>query len=180
MEQVEPVNDTLLLTEWQALLRQTSPEVHTLLTSLSDEEIRHLVTVFYDYMLSHAESALFLNTEQVSTRLSGSMFDWLRSVLGSAHEDLSQLLAKQRKIGVVHARIGLPIDLVNRGARKLKDELYRVLKTKADSSRPAERCYLFQQSGNGYCAGGHDGLLFPQFSKLYAHAGAVPSTDYLR
>ncbi|MCF6899805.1 diguanylate cyclase, partial [Klebsiella pneumoniae] len=71
---------------------------------------------------------------QVSTRLSGSMFDWLRSVLGSAHEDLSQLLAKQRKIGVVHARIGLPIDLVNRGARKLKDELYRVLKTKADDS----------------------------------------------
>lgn len=134
MEQVEPVNDTLLLTEWQALIRQTSPDVHTLLTSLSDEEIRHLVTVFYDYMLSHAQSALFLNTEQVSTRLSGSMFDWLRSVLGSAHEDLSQLLAKQRKIGVVHARIGLPIDLVNRGARKLKDELYRVLKTKADDS----------------------------------------------
>ncbi|MCX9000760.1 diguanylate cyclase [Citrobacter portucalensis] len=134
MEQVEPVNDTLLLTEWQALIRQTSPEVHMLLTSLSDEEIRHLVTVFYDYMLSHAESALFLNTEQVSTSLSGSMFDWLRSVLGSAHEDLPQLLAKQREIGVVHARIGLPIDLVNRGARKLKDELYRVLKTKADDS----------------------------------------------
>lgn len=134
MEQVAPVNDTLLLTEWQALLRQTSPEVHTILTSLSDEEIRHLVSVFYDYMLSHAESALFLNTEQVSTRLSGSMFDWLRSVLGSANEDLSQLLAKQRKIGVVHARIGLPIDLVNRGARKLKDELYRVLKKKAEYS----------------------------------------------
>lgn len=34
----------------------------------------------------------------------------------------------------MHARIGLPIDLVNRGARKLKDELYRVLKTKADDS----------------------------------------------
>lgn len=132
MEQVTPVNDTLLLTEWQALLRQTPPEVHAILTSLSDEEIRHLVTVFYDYMLSHVESALFLNTEQVGTRLSGSMFDWLRSVLGSAQEDLSQLLTKQREIGVVHARIGLPIDLVNRGARKLKDELYRVLKKKAD------------------------------------------------
>lgn len=132
MEQVTPVNDTLLLTEWQALLRQTPPEVHAILTSLSDEEIRHLVTVFYDYMLSHAESALFLNTEQVSARLSGSMFNWLRSVLGSAQEDLSQLLLKQREIGVVHARIGLPIDLVNRGARKLKDELYRVLKKKAD------------------------------------------------
>ncbi len=134
MEQVDPVNDTLLLTEWRALIRQTSPEVHTILTGLSDDEIRHLVTVFYDYMLSHAESALFLNTEQVSTRLSGSMFDWLRSVLGSASEDLSLLLAKQREIGVVHARIGLPIDLVNRGARKLKEELYQLLKSKADYS----------------------------------------------
>ena len=132
MEQVDPVNDTLLLTEWRALIRQTSPEVHTILTGLSDDEIRHLVTVFYDYMLSHAESALFLNTEQVSTRLSGSMFDWLRSVLGSAYEDLSLLLAKQREIGVVHARIGLPIDLVNRGARKLKEELYQLLKSKAE------------------------------------------------
>ncbi|MEB2418341.1 diguanylate cyclase [Citrobacter sp. R-1.5.2] len=134
MEQVDPVNDTLLLTEWRALIRQTSPEVHTILTGLSDDEIRHLVTVFYDYMLSHAESALFLNTEQVSTRLSGSMFDWLRSVLGSAYEDLPLLLAKQREIGVVHARIGLPIDLVNRGARKLKEELYQLLKSKADYS----------------------------------------------
>ncbi|MDA8513237.1 diguanylate cyclase [Citrobacter sp. Igbk 14] len=134
MEQVDPVNDTLLLTEWRALIRQTSPEVHTILTGLSDDEIRHLVTVFYDYMLSHAESALFLNTEQVSTRLSGSMFDWLRSVLGSAYEDPPLLLAKQREIGVVHARIGLPIDLVNRGARKLKEELYQLLKSKADYS----------------------------------------------
>ncbi|TKU21798.1 diguanylate cyclase [Citrobacter sp. wls827] len=134
MEQVDPVNDTLLLTEWRALIRQTSPDVHTILTGLNDDEIRHLVTVFYDYMLSHAESALFLNTEQVSTRLSGSMFDWLRSVLGSAYEDLPLLLAKQREIGVVHARIGLPIDLVNRGARKLKEELYQLLKSKADYS----------------------------------------------
>ncbi|CEJ66322.1 MULTISPECIES: diguanylate cyclase [Citrobacter] len=134
MEQVDPVNDTLLLTEWRALIRQTSPDVHTILTGLSDDEIRHLVTVFYDYMLSHAESALFLNTEQVSTRLSGSMFDWLRSVLGSAYGDLPRLLAKQREIGVVHARIGLPIDLVNRGARKLKEELYQLLKSKADYS----------------------------------------------
>jgi len=44
------------------------------------------------------------------------------------------LLAKQREIGVVHARIGLPIDLVNRGARKLKEELYQLLKSKADYS----------------------------------------------
>lgn len=130
MEQVELGKNALLLKEWQALLRQTSPKVHDILASLTDQEIRHLVNVFYDYMLLHKESALFLNTEQVSTRLSHSMFHWLRSVLGSAHEDLSLLLEKQREIGIVHARIGLPIDLVARGARKLKDELYRLLKVK--------------------------------------------------
>jgi len=130
MEQVELSDNTLLLSEWQDLLNQTSPQVHDILTALSDEEIRHLVTAFYDYMLSHSESELFLNTEQVNSRLSHSMFHWLRSVLGSAGEDLPQLLENQRAIGIVHARIGLPLDLVARGARKLKNELYRLLQAK--------------------------------------------------
>lgn len=130
MEQVEQSNHSLLLREWQDLLHQTSPKVHDILSDLTDEEIRHLVNVFYDYMLTHNESARFLNTEQVSTRLTHSMFHWLRSVLGSTLERIPELLAKQREIGIVHARIGLPIDLVARGARKLKDELYRLLKAK--------------------------------------------------
>lgn len=130
MEQVEHSDNTLLLSEWQDLLNQTSPQVHDILTALSDEEIRHLVTAFYDYMLSHSESELFLNTDQVNSRLSHSMFHWLRSVLGSAGEDLPQLLENQRAIGIVHARIGLPLDLVARGARKLKNELYRLLQAK--------------------------------------------------
>ncbi|UXY09423.1 diguanylate cyclase [Kosakonia sp. ML.JS2a] len=130
MEQSGHSNHSLLLSEWQALLHQTPPTVHDILTGLGDEEIRHLVNVFYDYMLSHHESELFLSTEQVSTRLSHSMFHWLRSVLGSARQDLPQLLEKQREIGIIHARIGLPIDLVARGARKLKNELYQLLQTK--------------------------------------------------
>lgn len=130
MEQVEHSDNALLLSEWQDLLNQTSPQVHDILTALSDEEIRHLVNTFYDYMLSHPESELFLNTERVSSRLSHSMFHWLRSVLGSAREDLAQLLEKQQAIGIVHARIGIPVDLVARGARKLKNELYRLLQAK--------------------------------------------------
>lgn len=130
MEQVEYDKNALLLKEWQALLRQTSPGVHDILMALTDQEVRYLVNIFYDYMLANAESALFLTTEQVSTRLSHSMFQWLRSVLGCSRQDLPELLKKQRDIGIVHARIGMPIDLVARGARKLKDELYRLLKMK--------------------------------------------------
>ncbi len=117
MEQVESGSDDLLFTEWQTLINQTPVAAHELLLSLSDKELHHLVTIFYDYMLSHTESALFLNIEQVNSRLSSSMFHWLRAVLGSSQQDLHELLAKQHEIGIVHARIGLPIDLVARAAR---------------------------------------------------------------
>ncbi len=136
MEQVGTGSLALLLAEWQCLLRQTSPQTHETLNALTDDEIRHLVSTFYDYMLSHHESELFLNTEQVNTRLSHSMFHWLRSVLGSAQQDLQPLLEKQREIGIVHARIGLPIDLVARGARKLKNELYTLLQGKEHLPAP--------------------------------------------
>lgn len=127
MEQVESGSDDLLFTEWQTLINQTPVAAHELLLSLSDKELHHLVTIFYDYMLSHTESALFLNTEQVNSRLSSSMFHWLRAVLGSSQQDLHELLAKQHEIGIVHAHIGLPIDLVARAARKIKEELYQIL-----------------------------------------------------
>ena len=83
MEQVESGSDDLLFTEWQTLINQTPVAAHELLLSLSDKELHHLVTIFYDYMLSHTESALFLNTEQVNSRLSSSMFHWLRAVLAA-------------------------------------------------------------------------------------------------
>ncbi|MCU8652210.1 diguanylate cyclase, partial [Escherichia coli] len=56
MEQVESGSDDLLFTEWQTLINQTPVAAHELLLSLSDKELHHLVTIFYDYMLSHTES----------------------------------------------------------------------------------------------------------------------------
>lgn len=129
----QPVcNNTLLLNEWQALIDITPPDAHAALSNLSDEDIRCLVDAFYRYMLEDEQANRFLNTRQVTEHLSASMFLWLRSVLGSAKRDLAALLARQHDIGVVHARIGLPIDLVARGARKLKNELYDLLMRKAD------------------------------------------------
>ncbi|EFU7179384.1 diguanylate cyclase, partial [Escherichia coli] len=49
MEQVESGSDDLLFTEWQTLINQTPVAAHELLLSLSDKELHHLVTIFYDY-----------------------------------------------------------------------------------------------------------------------------------
>jgi diguanylate cyclase len=90
------------------------------------------------------------------------------------------LLAKQRKIGVVHARIGLPIDLVNRGARKLKDELYRVLKTKADdSSSLLSNAICFSSLAMDTALEAMT-VSYSQATKTPCIRRAVSSADYLR
>lgn len=123
-----------LLSEWRTLVEITQPEAHALLISLSDDEVRYLVDRFYDYMLNDEHAHRYLTTRQVTEQLSISMFHWLRSVLGSSQQDLAALLSQQHHVGVVHARIGLPIDLVARGARKLKNDLYPLLTNKGEQS----------------------------------------------
>jgi hypothetical protein len=45
-----------------------------------------------------------------------------------------RLIAEQRKIGEVHARIGIPVHLVLRGARCLKDRFVQLLHEASDLS----------------------------------------------
>ncbi|RPH26889.1 diguanylate cyclase [Buttiauxella warmboldiae] len=131
MKNTQPVNYDVIKNEWQLLINKTNTATHQTLIALSDEEIGSLVDAYYQYMLQDEKAQLFLSTSQVEERLSASMINWLRKVLGSSREDLSELIAHQRKVGEVHARIGLPIELVARGARKLKYELFQLLLSKA-------------------------------------------------
>lgn len=130
MKNIQPLNYDIIKNEWQLLIDNTNNATHQILISLSDEEIKQLVNAYYQYMLLDEQAKLFLNTAQVEERLSLSMGKWLRKVLGSSREDLSELITHQREVGQVHARIGLPIDLVARGARKLKHDLFQLLLNK--------------------------------------------------
>lgn len=60
------------------------------------------------------------------------MQQWLREVLTATAADVDSLVARQRVVGDVHARIGVPVDLVSRGARELKGRLYRRIRALAD------------------------------------------------
>ncbi|HEY0209651.1 diguanylate cyclase [Acerihabitans sp.] len=116
--------DSLIVKEWRDLIAVTSDAAHSLLISLENEDIDLLVDDFYDYMLADDDARLFLSSQQVKDRLHGTLAQWLRAVLGSSLADLPALIAVQRKVGDVHARIGIPIDLVARGARRAKRSLY--------------------------------------------------------
>ncbi|TKI08174.1 diguanylate cyclase [Martelella alba] len=133
-----PSYDNLILGEWRELIAFTGNAAHTLLLSLSNEDISPLVDDFYDYMLSDDDARLFLSSKQVKERLHGTLLNWIKQVLGSSDANLEQLIAAQRKVGEMHARIGIPIDLVARGARRVKLGLYQCL---CREERDTALCY---------------------------------------
>ncbi|WP_413722771.1 diguanylate cyclase [Sodalis sp. RH24] len=120
--------DMLIVKEWQDLIAITSEAAHKLLISFKNEDIDLLVDDFYDYMLGDDSARLFLSSQQVKDRLHATLVQWLKAVLSSSAADLPALISVQRKVGDVHARIGIPIDLVARGARRAKRSLYILLR----------------------------------------------------
>lgn len=120
--------DALIMSEWHDLIDITGAAAHSLLKSLSDDDISLLVDDFYAYMLDDDDARLFLSNQLVKDRLHATLLNWIRQVLKSSTADLAELIAQQRKVGNIHARIGIPIDLVARGARRVKQSLYSRLR----------------------------------------------------
>ena len=62
---------------------------------------------------------------------------WLAALLAARPGDIDALQASQEHVGQVHARIGIPVDLVARGGRMLKDDLHAGIRRHAGSDRLA-------------------------------------------
>lgn len=107
-----------------ALLR---PETQRLLYDVVTQEAAPLTGIFYSYFLKNEEAAAFLSHDDVRKHLAPSMEKWLISLFDPQHPTINH--EQQRKIGKIHAQLGIPIHLVLRGAILLKNELGRKLVT---------------------------------------------------
>lgn len=117
-----------LITEWQALLDNTPGSICTSTQQLAEQHAPELAQSFYKTMLDDLVAAQFLSNEQVQERLSGSMQQWIITLFSlNRTEDLRPVIAQQKHIGEVHARINIPVHLVLRGARVLKDTAAKLL-----------------------------------------------------
>lgn len=96
------------------LRRQVALAVDAVAEQLSDH--------FYDHMLADERAASMLDHQVVNQRLHASMTRWLRGLF-SPDTPIEQTLAVQQRTGEVHARIGVPMDMVTQGARLLKREI---------------------------------------------------------
>ncbi|QLF93555.1 diguanylate cyclase [Pseudomonas sp. ABC1] len=126
---MQQITNEDLAQEWTSLVERFSPEAALVLQETAAEQSADLAKHFYAYMLGDTHSASFLSHDQVKTRLSKSMQQWVVTVFTPLAQinDLRTVIDLQRKIGEVHARIELPVSLVLRGSRVLKGRLRHLL-----------------------------------------------------
>ena len=111
---------------------ETATSVRALLNAHADS----LVQAFYDTLLDDPEAKAFLHHSIVQERLSRSLHDWLLDLLDTSGDaEDAAFIARQIKIGEVHARIKIPVHLVMAGASVLKARLADLLENEADGFR---------------------------------------------
>ncbi|MFT8698782.1 GGDEF domain-containing protein [Acetobacter orientalis] len=97
------------------------PETQQILHDVIMSEAKNLTEKFYSYFLKNEEAAAFLSHDDVRKHLAPSMEKWLHSLFDPRNPEINH--EQQRKIGKIHAQLGIPIHLVLRGAILLKNEL---------------------------------------------------------
>ncbi len=91
--------------------------------TIVDARTPELAAEFYRAMFDDPWAARMLDHQAVNQRLMVSMQRWLRQVFDPRTRP-ADLAETQRRAGDVHARAGVPIAMVSRGARVLAREIY--------------------------------------------------------
>lgn len=126
---------SVILNEWIPLRESLRAETLAVLSQIAECESEQLTRQFYDSMLKDPDTAAHLTYELVQEQLSRSLIKWLKAVLRVNVDELDTLARQQYHIGGVHARIGIPIQFVQRGSRQIKYGIYAYLK---DFDAPAD------------------------------------------
>lgn len=109
-----------VIREWDTLLLKTPEQARQRAARLAQVQSAGLSQAFYQSMFADPEAEAFLTNEQVETYLKKAFEGWIIQVLSAQPGQAEQLVALQRHVGEVHARIGVPVQVVAAGARVLK------------------------------------------------------------
>jgi diguanylate cyclase len=122
--------------EWTQLLARYPQPVHDFVLQNAQQHREALATHFYRQMLDDRDAGAFLSHDQVKTRLHGSMQQWILTLFDpGSSENPEQVVQQQIKIGEVHARISIPVHLVLRGTRCLKERFLALINAQTDAPR---------------------------------------------
>ena len=115
-------SDVLAL--WQETFRGAPETVREPVRALVERSAGEVIERFYEHMLTHDRAQDYLKLDLVESRLKATLHDWMVSLFSVRDEAmLPGLVARQVQIGLVHARIKLPSDLMQCGVRLIAAEL---------------------------------------------------------
>ncbi|OIR16228.1 diguanylate cyclase DosC [mine drainage metagenome] len=109
--------------DWQQLHQHIPEATKKLISDTVNRHAPDLATLFYEHMLADKEAKPYISHDVVSQRLHASMQGWLRELFSLKQQDPKEIYKYQCHVGVVHARIQMPISLVLRGTRLLKQAI---------------------------------------------------------
>lgn len=131
---------TLPLTDaWRCCLLALGQPTRHLLEQLAMDLPSPLAAHFYQVLMEDPRASRFLDHEQVRDRLHPAMQRWIGQILCARAEQVEELIRVQSVIGDVHARVGIPVDLVLRGMRALTLSLGAALFERAPSTDVARQ-----------------------------------------
>lgn len=113
--------------EWEALVENTDPHIRQLASDIAKSHAHTLSIAFYRDVLTDPHAEEFLSNEQVERQLKNALELWIINVLSCKVDDIDRLIKDQHTVAEVHARIGIPVELVEMGFRVLKKILYPII-----------------------------------------------------
>lgn len=104
----------------------TSPQVQSQVRQTIDNDADAIARHFYKVLMDDPVAGAFLDHDIVRTRLRASMAAWLQQIFSVATQDDCVAITRRNfDVGMVHARINLPLGLVNTGMRVIKKDICR-------------------------------------------------------
>jgi diguanylate cyclase len=109
---------------WELTSNEHQDAARAALMTVIKANTDRLVTIFYDIFLEDEAASAFLSHGVVQQRLSPSLRAWMLDLMSAQPaDDLSAFNTRQIKIGEIHARLKIPIQLVLAGGSVLKTEI---------------------------------------------------------
>jgi diguanylate cyclase len=110
---------------WNTFFAEVGRPVRDALHELIEREKSALADFFYERMLQDELASQFLSTEVVREKLHVSMQQWLSGLFSAdGPEHIAELVAQQMRVGEVHARAGISVSMIYRGARLLRGRIF--------------------------------------------------------
>ncbi|EEX9514690.1 ATP-binding cassette domain-containing protein [Escherichia coli] len=113
--------------EWTGLVEQADPLIRAKAAEIALAHAHYLSIEFYRIVRIDPHAEEFLSNEQVERQLKSAMERWIINVLSAQVDDVERLIQIQHTVAEVHARIGIPVEIVEMGFRVLKKILYPVI-----------------------------------------------------